>query len=57
MRRKSRADLIELINERLDEIRREASQEQTHAIREVQQLVVGISEAEDSRTDDRDGLS
>jgi len=57
MSRKPRADLIELINERLDEIRREASQEQTHAIREVQQLVVGISEAEDSRTDDRDGLS
>lgn len=47
-----REDLIESINDRLDEIRREAPKEQTRAIREVQQMVVGVRESENHRAED-----
>lgn len=47
-----RDDLIESINDRLDEIRREAPKEQTRAIREVQQMVEGVRETETHRADD-----
>ncbi len=47
-----REDLIDSIHDRLDEMRSEASTEQSRQIREVQQMVVGIRESADPPADD-----
>lgn len=47
-----REELIDSIHDRLDEIRREAPPEQTREIREVQQMVVGVREADERSVDD-----
>lgn len=39
------AQLIEVIDDRLDDLRRDAGPEQTRAIRELQQLLVGLRDA------------
>ncbi len=41
-----RNELLQSIDDRLDELRTETNEEQTHEIRQLQQLLVGAREAD-----------